>query len=297
MTTENVRKAKSGWLFLGLEIVAVVLAIITVLFSFSIFYLYQVVGAIVFFVLFLGTILLGRGFFTIQPNEARVLILFGKYHGTVREEGFHWANPFYSKQKISLRARTYNSETLKVNDKNGNPVEIADVVVWRVTDTAKAIFDVDDYRNYVHTQSETALRHVATAYSYDRMGQSDEESAEITLRSNIEEVSAALREELAVRLEPAGVVVSDARLTHLAYAPEIAQAMLRRQQADAVIAARTRIVEGAVSMVELALAQLADKKVVELDDERRAAMVSNLMVVLCSDSDAQPVLNAGTLYQ
>ena len=254
-----------------------------------------------------GPFVLLMGFFTIQPNQARVLILFGDYRGTVRDEGFHWANPFYSRSagttvdangkptarslRLSLRARTYNGEHLKVNDKNGNPIEIADVVVWRIEDTAKAISDVDDYSSYVHTQSETALRHVATTYAYDS------DSDEITLRSNIEEVSAALKEELSVRLEKAGVVIDDARLTHLAYAPEIAQAMLRRQQAEAVIAAREKIVQGAVSMVDMALSELAAKHVVDLDDERRAAMVSNLMVVLCGDSEAQPVLNTGTLYQ
>lgn len=251
------------------------------------------------------------GFFTIQPNQARVLVLFGEYKGTVRAEGFHWANPFYSRSsgitidakgkqvpnslKISLRARTYNGEHLKVNDKAGNPIEIADVIVWRVSDTAKAIFDVDDYNSYVHTQSETALRHVATTYAYDHAPGSD--GSDITLRSNIEEVSEALKEELAIRLEKAGVIIDDARLTHLAYAPEIAQAMLRRQQAEAVIAAREKIVHGAVSMVDMALTELSEKQVVELDDERRAAMVSNLMVVLCGDSEAQPVLNTGTLYQ
>ena len=252
------------------------------------------------------------GFFTIQPNQARVLILFGDYKGTVRDEGFHWANPFYSRNagstvdvatgkpiakstKVSLRARTYNGEHLKVNDKCGNPIEIADVIVWRVENTAKALFDVDDYNTYVHTQSETALRHVATTYAYDQMP--GEPEGEITLRSNIEEVSEALKEELAVRLEKAGVIIDDARLTHLAYAPEIAQAMLRRQQAEAVIAAREKIVQGAVSMVDMALAELSAKNVVDLDDERKAAMVSNLMVVLCGESDAQPVLNTGTLYQ
>ncbi len=255
-------------------------------------------------------LLMLMGFFTIQPNQARVLILFGDYRGTVRDEGFHWANPFYSRKtgvtnvqdkvvplstKLSLRARTYNGEHLKVNDKCGNPIEIADVIVWRVENTAKALFDVDDYNSYVHTQSETALRHVATTYAYDQMPGATED--EITLRSNIEEVSAALKDELAVRLEKAGVVIDDARLTHLAYAPEIAQAMLRRQQADAVIAAREKIVQGAVGMVDMALEELSTKNVVDLDDERKAAMVSNLMVVLCSESDAQPVLNTGTLYQ
>ena len=255
-------------------------------------------------------LILLMGFFTIQPNQARVLILFGDYKGTVREEGFHWANPFFSRRsgytnvdgkpaalstKVSLRARTYNGEHLKVNDKCGNPIEIADVIVWRVENTAKALFDVDDYNSYVHTQSETALRHVATTYAYDQMPGAAE--GEITLRSNIEEVSAALKEELSVRLEKAGVVIDDARLTHLAYAPEIAQAMLRRQQADAVIAAREKIVQGAVGMVDMALSELSTKQVVDLDDERKAAMVSNLMVVLCGESDAQPVLNTGTLYQ
>lgn len=259
-----------------------------------------------------GPVLMLMGFFTIQPNQARVLILFGDYKGTVRDEGFHWANPFVSRKagttydtqsekeiplstKVSLRARTYNGEHLKVNDKCGNPIEIADVIVWRVENTAKALFDVDDYNSYVHTQSETALRHVATTYAYDQMP--GEPEGEITLRSNIEEVSAALKEELSVRLEKAGVVIDDARLTHLAYAPEIAQAMLRRQQADAVIAAREKIVQGAVGMVEMALTELSAKNVVDLDGERKAAMVSNLMVVLCGESDAQPVLNTGTLYQ
>lgn len=268
-----------------------------------------VVGIVV---LCVGPMLLLMGFFTIQPNQARVLILFGDYRGTVCDEGFHWANPFYSRSvgatvdaktgksaalsaKVSLRARTYNGEHLKVNDKCGNPIEIADVIVWHVENTAKALFDVDDYSSYVHTQSETALRHVATTYAYDQMP--GESEGEITLRSNIEEVSKALREELAVRLEKAGVVIDDARLTHLAYAPEIAQAMLRRQQADAVIAAREKIVQGAVGMVDMALAELSAKNVVNLDDERKAAMVSNLMVVLCGESDAQPVLNTGTLYQ
>lgn len=276
----------------------------------------QSVGMVLLWVgiltLCVGPFLMLMGFFTIQPNQARVLILFGDYKGTVRDEGFHWANPFLSKSagtttdattgkpaaistKVSLRARTYNGEHLKVNDKCGNPIEIADVIVWRVDNTAKALFDVDDYNSYVHTQSETALRHVATTYAYDQMP--GEPEGEITLRSNIEEVSGALKDELAVRLEKAGVVIDDARLTHLAYAPEIAQAMLRRQQADAVIAAREKIVQGAVGMVDMALTELSAKNVVDLDDERKAAMVSNLMVVLCGESDAQPIINTGTLYQ
>ena len=267
-----------------------------------------------------------RGFFTLQPNEARVLVLFGDYKGTVRTSGFHWGNPFYTngyrlvggltvgaeiqskltgtkmgagassrqtmgRNKMSLRARTLNGDKLKVNDKRGNPIEIAAVVVWRVEDTAQAMFDVDNYENYVPTQSESALRHLASLYSYDYG-----EDKEITLRSGVTEVSQALRTELQERLAKAGVVVDEARLTHLAYAPEIAQAMLRRQQAEAVIAARQKIVQGAVSMVDMALKELAEKQVLVLDDERKAAMVSNLMVVLCGESEVHPVLNTGTLY-
>jgi regulator of protease activity HflC (stomatin/prohibitin superfamily) len=265
-------------------------------------------------VLFVVSMVLLAGLFTLQPNEARVLVLFGAYKGTVRASGLHWANPFYSnggvrvtgkadaeavaaavraagRNKISLRARTLNGERLKVNDKRGNPIEIAAVVVWRVEDTAQAKFDVDNYETYVTTQSESALRHLASLYSYD-----DGEPDEATLRSNVDEVSKALRTELEERLAKAGVRVDEARLTHLAYAPEIAQVMLRRQQAEAVIAARRKIVEGAVSMVDMALKELAEKEVVELDGERRAAMVSNLMVVLCSESEVHPVVNTGTLY-
>jgi regulator of protease activity HflC (stomatin/prohibitin superfamily) len=268
-------------------------------------------------------VVLMTGFFTLQPNQARVLLLFGAYKGTVRTPGFHWGNPFYSggipsagsfkgqlaaargtapapdpeqkalgRNKISLRARTFNGDKLKVNDKRGNPIEIAAVVVWRVEDTAQAMFDVDNYQNYVPIQSESALRHLASLYAYDH----SEEDTEITLRSNVDEVSKSLRDELQERLSKAGVVVDEARLTHLAYAPEIAQAMLRRQQAEAVIAARTKIVQGAVSMVDMALKELAAKSVVVLDDERRAAMVSNLMVVLCGEAEVHPVVNTGTLY-
>jgi regulator of protease activity HflC (stomatin/prohibitin superfamily) len=264
-------------------------------------------------------IVMMTGLFTLQPNEARVLVLFGAYKGTVRTAGFHWGNPFYTgggtspaarvaavqaavkgdtaavvrlrRNKISLRARTYNSPALKVNDKRGNPIEIAAVVVWRVQDTAQAMFDVDNFLTYIQTQSESALRHLASLYSYD-----DGEENESTLRANVEDVSKALRTELLERLAKAGVTVDEARLTHLAYAPEIAQAMLRRQQAEAVIAARQKIVHGAVSMVDMALRDLAAKQVVQLDDERKAAMVSNLMVVLCGESEVHPVINAGTLY-
>lgn len=261
------------------------------------------------------------GHFTLQPNEARVLILFGDYHGTARESGFFWANPFYARAraripltgapsernpqtghtmvphrtlgaKISLRARNFISDRLKVNDKRGNPVEIAAVVVWRVVDTARAAFDVDDFESYVHIQSESAIRHIASLYSYDR----SEEEEEHTLRGSADEVAAGLQRELQVRLEKAGVTVDEARLMHLAYAPEIAQTMLRRQQAEAVIAARQKIVHGAVSMVDMALRELSEKGVVQLDEERKAAMVSNLLVVLCGESQATPVVNTGTLY-
>lgn len=231
------------------------------------------------------------GYFTLQPNEARVLILFGAYKGTVRRSGFHWTNPFYSKRRISLRSRNLNGEKLKVNDKRGNPIEIAAVVVWRVEDTAQASFDVEDYPNYVRIQSESAVRHLANSFAYDHG-----EENELTLRSGRDEVAAALKEELQARLAKAGVLVEEARLTHLAYAPEIAQAMLRRQQAEAVIAARQKIVHGAVSMVDMALRELAEKAVVTLDDERKASMVSNLLVVLCGEAEVTPVVNTGTLY-
>lgn len=231
------------------------------------------------------------GFFTLQPNEAAVLILFGAYKGTVRDSGFWFTNPFNRVFKISRRARNLNGDTLKVNDKRGNPIEIAAVVVWRVQDTAQAVFDVDNYENYVRIQSESAVRHVATSYAYD-----DGEPNELTLRGGSDEISAALTRELQERLAKAGVHVDEARLTHLAYAPEIAQAMLRRQQAEAVIAARQKIVHGAVSMVEMALRELSEKNVVRLDEERKAAMVSNLLVVLCGESEVHPVVNTGTLY-
>lgn len=226
-----------------------------------------------------------------QPNQARVLILFGDYRGTVKRDGFHWTNPFMRKELVSLRLRNLEGDRLKVNDKRGSPIEIAAVVVWRVQETAQAVFDVDNFEHYVKVQSESAVRHLASAYAYDHG-----EENEITLRSGVEEVSHALQRELQERLGKAGVIVEEARITHLAYAPEIAQAMLRRQQAEAVIAARKKIVHGAVSMVEMALRELADKQVLSLDDERKASMVSNLLVVLCGEAEAQPVINTGTLY-
>jgi len=234
------------------------------------------------------------GLYMLQPNEAALLMLFGEYTGTDRREGLRWANPFYRKRKISLRAHNFNSERLKVNDKRGNPIEIAAAIVWRVRNTAQAVFDVEDYGEYVRVQAEAAIRHLASSYAYDE-GEHDD-STEPTLRASQDRVAQALIRELTDRFDQAGIIVEDAKLTHLAYAPEIAQVMLRRQQADAVIAARAKIVLGAVSMVEMALNGLSERGIVGLDDERRAAMVSNLLVVLCSESDAQPVINTGTLY-
>jgi len=299
---ENEKSVLNGWLMLpvafGLLIGGVWLIIQTVKGGDGHASWIPILGGILIEV---AGILSVMGFFTLQPNEARVLLLFGAYRGTVRRSGFHWGNPFYSngdkasglgnRHKVSLRARTLNVEKLKVNDKRGNPIEIAAVVVWRVQDTAQAVFDVDNYEKYVHTQSETALRHLASTYNYD-----DAADNEATLRGNVEEVSQALRGELQQRLAKAGVTVDEARLTNLSYAPEIAQVMLRRQQAEAVISARQKIVHGAVSMVDMALKELTDKQVVALDDERKAAMVSNLMVVLCSESEVHPVVNTGTLY-
>jgi len=237
------------------------------------------------------------GLYMLQPNQAALLLLFGKYRGTDRSGGLRWANPFYSKTKISVRAHNFNSEKLKVNDLRGNPIEIAATVVWRVDDTARASFDVENYEAYVLTQAESALRHLALSYAYDNLEDPGSTSkTEVTLRSGTEEVASALLAELQQRFDQAGLVVVDAKLTHLAYAPEIAGTMLRRQQAEAVIAARTKIVQGAVGMVELALNGLAERGLLQLDDERRAAMVSNLLVVLCSDHDATPVINTGTLY-
>ncbi len=234
------------------------------------------------------------GLYTLQPNEAALLLLFGAYRGTTRVSGLRATNPFYTRRKLSLRARNLNGERLKVNDKRGNPIEIAAVVVWHVDDTGKASFDVDDYENFVKVQSEAAVRHLASSFAYDH-GDADEDTAPTLLASG-DIVARALVQELEARLDQAGVVVDEARLMHLAYAPEIAQVMLRRQQAEAIISARTKIVHGAVSMVQMALADLSAKQVVNLDDERKAAMVSNLMTVLCSESDVQPVINTGTLY-
>jgi regulator of protease activity HflC (stomatin/prohibitin superfamily) len=336
MTVEGTARTLNGWAMLVVDIALYAAAVALIVYSFleggenangtaiPIWWMF-VAGCIVL----AAAIVVSPGFFTLQPNEARVLILFGDYKGTSRETGFRWGNPFFAngsaggsatlskaaeqlveaagkkkgqakprtlgRYKVSLRARTLTGEHLKVNDRRGNPVEIAAVIVWRVQDTAQAVFDVDDYEQYVAMQSESALRHVASSYAYDH-GE-DDEGDEITLRSNVVEVSGALKAELEERLAKAGVVVDEARLTHLAYAPEIAQAMLRRQQAEAIIAARRKIVTGATSMVEMALRDLSEKHVVELDEERKAAMISNLMVVLCGESEVHPVVNTGTLYQ
>jgi len=234
-----------------------------------------------------------RGFLILNPNEASVLILFGTYKGTVKASGFHWVNPFCLRSQVSLRARNLNGQSLKVNDKIGNPVEIAAIIVWQVEDTAKASFEVDDYNKYVNIQSEAAVRHLASICPYDNF---EEENADITLRGGAEKVSRLLENELNERLAPAGIKVMEARISHLAYAQEIAGAMLRRQQAAAVVAARRLIVEGAVGMVEMALAKLSEREIVQLDEERKAAMVSNLLVVLCGDKEVSPIVNTGTLH-
>ncbi len=247
---------------------------------------------LVYVVLLIAATFAAAGFYTLQPNEAAAITLFGNYKGTDRTPGLRWVVPWYGRKKISLRVRNVTGEKLKVNDKRGNPIEIAAVVVWRVTDTGQALFDVDEYQSFVDIQIETAVREIASHFSYDHA-----EHAEPTLRGDADQVSSLLREKLQERVAVAGVVIDETKLSHLAYAPEIAGAMLRRQQAEAVLAARRYIVQGAVEMVHHALEQLNERDIVKLDDERRAAMVSNLLVVLCGDRDAQPVVNAGSLYQ
>ena len=294
MKKEITNQQKSGWIILFANIILLLVAI--AIFIFGIIALKQRVDGGGFIlalgiILLITSIILFTGLFTVEPNEAVVMILFGKYVGTEKTTGFRWANPFYTKKKISLRVRNFDSEKLKVNDKKGNPIEISAVVVWKVEDTAEAVFEVDDYLNYVHVQSESAIRHLATSYNYD-----DTEGEETSLRSSIDEVSEHLQKEIHERVSAAGVVVLEARINHLAYSPEIAHAMLQRQQAEAIIAARQKIVEGAVGMVEMALERLKEQGVIELDEERKANMVSNLMVVLCSDKATQPIINAGSLY-
>ncbi|RJP27502.1 MAG: SPFH domain-containing protein [Candidatus Omnitrophota bacterium] len=294
MTQEITCKAKSGWLMLIVNLVIYgwaiwffVRGILTAVNHGNPLWLFVSAGVCILIGIFLSV-----GLFILQPNQAGALVLFGSYQGTVKDNGFWWRNPFTTVNKISLRARNLNGEKLKVNDQNGNPIEIAAVVVWKVENTAEALFDVDDYEEYVDTQSEAAIRHLAGRYPYD----TSEDENLVSLRQGTEEVNHELQKELQERLGRAGVRVIEARISHLAYASEIAGAMLRRQQAQAIIAARKKIVEGAVSMVEMALHELSEKHVVELDEERKAAMVSNLLVVLCSEESAQPVVNTGTLY-
>ncbi|WP_342648614.1 SPFH domain-containing protein [Mucilaginibacter sp. CSA2-8R] len=242
---------------------------------------------------FVNFFLVLPGLIIVNPNESKVLTLFGKYVGTVKKDGFFWVNPFTIKKKLSLKAFNLNGQQLKVNDKMGSPIEIAAVIVWQVKDTAKAVFAVEDYIQYVNIQSEAAVRHLANTFAYDHL---EDETAQVTLRDGAEQVSLMLEQELNARLDRAGIEVVEARISHLAYAPEIANAMLQRQQASAIIAARKQIVEGAVGMVEMALSRLSEKNIVELDEERKAAMVSNLLVVLCGEKAVSPVVNTGTLY-
>lgn len=286
---EVIRKPAPGGLMVVLELVLLGCALALIISGASARMGAPVVAGVITLLL---VMFLAVGFFIVAPNQAAVLIFFGKYVGSVKTNGFYWVNPFTLKKMISLRARNLNGDKLKVNDRAGNPIEIAAVLVWEVRNTAEAMFDVDDYEGYVQTQSESALRHLATSYPYDVADGVEEPS----LRGDIDTVSAQLERELMDRLSRAGVHVIEARLSHLAYAPEIAGAMLQRQQADAIIAARAKIVEGAVGMVEDALRHLNERGVIDLDPERKANMVSNLLVVLCGQHDAQPILNAGSLY-
>jgi regulator of protease activity HflC (stomatin/prohibitin superfamily) len=288
MEKEKLDSTSTG--YMGLAILLVFLAagiLMLVLFN------QQLFGVIAGPLCLLFATFMATGFLVINPNESSVLTLFGEYKGTLKRNGFYWVNPFFVKKKISLRARNFNSELLKVNDKLGNPIMIGIVLVWKVEETFKAAFQVDDYNRFVEIQSESAVRKLAGHYAYDNF---DDEQTDITLRGGGEEVNHVLEKELSERLHIAGINVIEARIAHLAYSAEIAQAMLKRQQATAVVAARTKIVEGAVSMVEMALNKLSDRKIVDLDDERKAVMVSNLLVVLCSDKDASPVVNAGSIY-
>lgn len=281
---EKVIKPSSGYIYIFLALAGIGAAIY--LFSQEMF----ILGAILLF----ASIICLPGFFIVEPNKAVVMLLFGEYKGTVKAYGFFWVNPFMTKKKISLRVRNFENKPVKVNDKIGNPVMIGTIVVWQVQDTFKATFDVEDYENFVHLQTDAAVRKMAGKYPYDDF---EAENAEITLRSGVEEVNHSLELEISERLEHAGIKVIEARISHLAYSSEIASAMLQRQQATAIVAARRKIVDGAVGMVEMALHDLKMKDIIEFDDEKKAVMVSNLMVVLCSDKSASPVLNVGTLNQ
>ena len=281
---EKISKPSSGYLFILLDLATIATAVYALVNGLAL------LGAIAVFI----TILIIPGFFIVEPNKAMVLLLFGEYKGSVKANGFYWVNPFMTKKKISLRVRNFENKPVKVNDKIGNPVLIGTIVVWQVEDTFKATFDVDDYENFVHLQSDAAIRKMAGLYPYDNF---EDEEAEITLRSGVEDVNHSLEQEISERLHHAGIKVIEARISHLAYSSEIASAMLQRQQATAIVAARQKIVEGAVGMVEMALEDLKMKDIIEFDDEKKAVMVSNLMVVLCSDKSASPVLNVGTLNQ
>jgi regulator of protease activity HflC (stomatin/prohibitin superfamily) len=289
MIRERQRSAVSGWLMLP---VLLTLAVGALRFLFLALRAQDIVAVLVAVLVEVTVVVCLGGFLVVNPNDGAVLQLFGAYKGTVRTPGLRWASPFFKKTRISLRVRNFESARLKVNDFDGNPIEIAAVVVWRVVDTAEAVFEVDDYENYVKVQTESAIRNLATRYPYDT-----HDDEKVSLRGNTAAVAADLKHEIQDRLSKAGVEVIEARISHLAYAPEIASVMLRRQQAAAIIAARTRIVEGAVGMVDMALERLSKSSHVQLDEERKAAMVSNLLVVLCSDREAQPVVNTGTLYQ
>jgi len=287
MLKEKIIPGLSGWAMAAVLTIGALAAVFALL-TFELTP-WLIAGIVVFFV---ADAFGWRGFTVVNPNTARVVLLFGRYHGTLKTDGLRWVNPLTLRRLVSLRVRNFESSKLKVNDHIGNPIEIAAIVVWRVVETAEAMFQVNDYEHFVHVQSESAVRVLATSFPYDA-----HEEGELSLRGSGDEVSQRLRQEIQERLATAGVEVIEARISHLAYAPEIANAMLRRQQATAIIAARQKIVEGAVGMVEMALEHLSAKRVVELDEERKAAMVSNLLVVLCSDRDAQPVVNTGTLYQ
>jgi len=289
MFREKEHRATNGLLVLLVAIVLLVVSVIGIIGAANV---ENGLAAAGWAVLLAANVIAFAGLFTVNPNEGRVLTLFGKYVGTVRDAGLWFANPFYAKKRISLRVRNFETTKLKVNDNHSNPIEIAAVVVWKVVDSAEALFEVDDYLHYVQTQSESAVRALAQTFPYDAHA-----TDEIALSTHPHEVAKGLQAAIADRLEKAGVDVIEARISHLAYAPEIASAMLRRQQASAIIAARRKIVEGAVGMVENALELISEKSIVKLDDERKAAMVSNLLVVLCSDRDAQPIVNTGTIYQ
>jgi len=289
MVQEKTRHTAPGLLML---LIFIVILVVCGLGIFRAARVSDLIGVAAFVAVLVIDIIMMTGLFTVAPNEGQVLQLFGAYRGTTRDNGLRWANPFYSKRRISLRVRNFESAKLKVNDTDGNPIEIAAVVVWRVVDTAEAVFEVDEYDHYVRVQSEAAVRGLATRYPYDA-----HEAGDLSLRGSTDDVAKALQAQIQERLSKAGVEVIEARISHLAYAPEIAAAMLRRQQAGAIIAARTKIVEGAVGMVEMALDMLARSNKVRLDEERKAQMVSNLLVVLCGDKETQPVVNTGTIYQ